>query len=110
MNKPSYLRDISVLALPPRVNASNIDEVVAAMGQLGARRVVLDLGATVGVDSTALGAIVKFYREQLDAGGELALARPSEGVRRVLKVTRLEEVLVTFPSVEAASAPGAVAS
>jgi anti-anti-sigma factor len=102
LSSPSTL--VSVLPVPQRLNATNIASFVKQMNDLRSRRVVLDLEVTAGIDSTALAAIVQFYRRQMDRGGDVVLARASEGVRRILIVTRLEQLLRTAPSIEAAAA------
>jgi anti-anti-sigma factor len=94
--------DHAVVHFPARVNAANIAEVLSRLEQVRARRFILDLAETQSLDSTALGAIVKTYRRQLERGGDVVLGAPSEGVRRIMAVTRLDGVLPTAPSLEAA--------
>lgn len=103
--QPGFDIEYTIVKAPPRVNAANVADVLARIEHVRARRLILDLGETVSVDSTALGAIVRVHRRQLERGGDVVLARPSEGVRRILIVTRLDGLIPTSPDVETATAP-----
>ncbi|WP_433533042.1 STAS domain-containing protein [Micromonospora sp. CA-263727] len=54
--------------------------------------VVVDLGRTDLIDSTALGLLVRAHRGAADRGALLCVAATSPLIRRVLQVTRLDEV------------------
>jgi anti-anti-sigma factor len=81
--------------------AGEIDLVTApalreALEQLVARtpdRIVVTLRDVIFLDSTGLGAIVHGHRLAADKGIELSLSEPSPQVRRVLRMTGLEELL-----------------
>ena len=68
------------------------------------RLVVLDLANVTYVDSGGLGAIVGLYSSARAAGGDLKVARASERVRHVFRITKLVAVLEDYDSVEAAVA------
>ena len=51
-------------------------------------RVVVDLSEVQFIDSSGLGALIALHQRAADAGGELTLRNPSDGVRRVLDLTR----------------------
>jgi len=65
---------------------------------------VLDMAEVGYVDSGGLGAIVGLLTSARAAGGDLKLARPSERVQHVLRITKLLSVVETYDTVEAAVA------
>lgn len=103
----AFVMDKVILALPQRVNAANIRDIVKSIGLAKARFVVLDLTETRVVDSTALGAMVRIFREQRERGGAFMLCSVSESVRRILRVTRLDDILPVLADAEAATAAAA---
>lgn len=71
-----------------------------------ARQVVLDLGQTESLDSGALGVLIQFRKDLANASpsGQLMLARPTDAVRGVLQIMKLETVLPHHPDIESAAA------
>jgi exopolysaccharide biosynthesis WecB/TagA/CpsF family protein/anti-anti-sigma factor len=66
------------------------------------RPFVVDLAAVTQIDSTGLGALLGLIRRGWASGGPGVLCAPSEPVRRLLAVTRLERVLPIAPDLAAA--------
>lgn len=58
----------------------------------GCARVLLDLNDVTFIDSTGLGAIVGAHRRFTQRGGVLELVCGSGPVRRLLSITRLDQV------------------
>ncbi len=54
---------------------------------------VLDLGATEFIDSTALSMIVRALKRLRHGGGDLIIRSPRPNVRKVFSITRLDRVL-----------------
>jgi anti-anti-sigma factor len=100
-----HIEGVSVVHMPRRVDVNNtkafMDAVRAELAN-GNRNIVLDLGATETIDSTALGAVVQLFKSLRAQGGDLRIARISEGVRRVFAITRLDRIFETFDSLDAA--------
>jgi anti-sigma B factor antagonist len=87
---------IALFALPERLDVSNTRELMLPIKQGiegGHRRVVLDFERTQAMDSTALGALVQVYKALKAEGGELVLCNVGDAVRRVLTITRLDQIL-----------------
>lgn len=64
----------------------------------------VDLSDVTFVDSTALAVLVRGMKRCRAAGGDLALVRPSQTVRVILELTRLDRAFVirgTTPKVRA---------
>lgn len=73
----------------------------------GLHHLVFDLAGVPFCDSTGLSVFVRAKNRCDDLGGYVRLAAPQRGVRRILEVSGLVEVLSTYPTVdEALSATG----
>lgn len=64
--------------------------------------VVLDMKEVSWINSSGLGALMACLTTLRGSGGDLRLARVSDRVRRPIAITRLDQVLVMFESVEEA--------
>lgn len=98
-------RGIGVIAPEGRLNMVSARQLTAAIGGLidaGTAKIVVDLEATDFMDSSGLGALIGGLKSARQAGGDLRLARPSEQVRTVLKLTNLDRVLRPRDTVEGA--------
>ena len=61
------------------------------------KTVTIDLRDVTFMDSTGLRALWTIHQNLLSSGGHLRLTSPSESVRRVLEVTRLEGIFDIGP-------------
>ena len=61
---------------------------------------ILDLSDVPYIDSTALGALVAAYVSRQKAGRRVVLSGVSERVLRMLKITRVESLFLTFSTLE----------
>lgn len=64
--------------------------------------VVLDMKDVSWINSSGLGALMACLTTLRGSGGDLRLARVSDRVRRPITITRLDQVLMMFDSVEEA--------
>ena len=97
--------DRVVITAPGRLNmvaAPRLREAIAAAVDDRRRLVVVDLGQTEFMDSSGLGALVAGLKSARRTGGDLRIARPTEQVQTVLRLTNMDRVLRPHPSVEAA--------
>lgn len=67
-------------------------------------RLVLDLSGVEFLDSTGLGVVVGALKRVRTHGGALRVVAPPEHVRRVLELTRLDQILALYPDARAAVA------
>jgi len=65
---------------------------------------ILDLSETPYMDSAGLGLIMNYHVAAQDQGRKLLLAGVNERVKALFEMTRVQNVLSTFPTVEAAEA------
>jgi anti-sigma B factor antagonist len=70
----------------------------------GARYIVVNVANVSHVDSLLLGVIVEVYVSAVRQGGGLKLLHVGERFRHLLSVTRLDRILESFDSEEAAVA------
>ena len=84
------------------VAAPALREKLRELVESGSRRIVVDLSVTEFIDSSGLGALISGLKAARQAGGDLRIAAPTEQVRRVLTLTKLDRVLTAHESAEAA--------
>lgn len=65
---------------------------------------ILDLSGTPYMDSAGLGLIMNYYVAAIDHGRKLLLCGVNERVVELFKMTRVQGVLTSFPTVETAEA------
>lgn len=85
-------------------NPGALQSVVKTVLGRGDLRIVLNLAGIARMDSTCLGELVASYTSTLSRGGVLKLAAPSNHVRRLLEMTRLDTIIKVFETEDAAVA------
>ena len=83
-----------------------LDAAVRRSTRAGPPRLVLDLGDMPSIDAAGLGALVSGYGAVRRRGGTFKLAHPAKRVHALLVMCRLDTVLETFDSLEAAVGDG----
>jgi anti-sigma B factor antagonist len=66
--------------------------------------VILDFSQVPYVDSAGVGAIVNAHVSCLNSGRRLVLVAVQDRIRTLMKVTRVDEVLTTYPTLQEAQA------
>jgi len=67
-------------------------------------RIIVDLKAVTFLDSTGLGVLAGAYTRARNQGGSVSLVGPSGLVREVLHITRLDDAMPVYASLEDAIA------
>lgn len=70
----------------------------------GARKIVLDLEKVDYLDSFAVGFIMDMYRRVTNAGGRFKLSGLQPRVKKVLAITRVDNVIDIYPDMDKAHA------
>jgi anti-sigma B factor antagonist len=101
----------ALAALPDEIDMANAGRVEQALRRElaeGVRVLVIDMGATTFCDSLGLGALVQIWKRAQANGVEIRIVVPPGRVRRLMAVTRVDQVLPLYWSMgEAlAGAPG----
>ena len=68
------------------------------------KAMIVDLSETPYMDSAGLGLIMNYYVAAADHGRKLLLAGVNERVKALCEMTKVQSVLTSFPTVEAAEA------
>lgn len=84
------------------VSAPQLRTTLEALIAEGTSRVVVDLAETTFLDSSGLGALIGALKTARQAGGDLRIARPTQAVLTVLRLTNLDKVLRPRDTVEGA--------
>jgi anti-sigma B factor antagonist len=87
---------VATVALTGEVDVLTVDQVRTSLAEAIADRpqsVVVDLSDLSFIDSTGLGALIFGFQRARDAGIAFRLRRPSRGVRQILVVSGLLEVV-----------------
>jgi anti-anti-sigma factor len=103
----TYANRTAIVTVPRRVSAENAPELLTLAEGLLAQDcqvIILDLGTTEAMDSTALGVVVRIYKSLRSRQGSLLLAEVQRPIDRLLAITRLNSIFARFGSVAAASA------
>jgi anti-sigma B factor antagonist len=101
--------DIVVLEITGRITIGReckqlewaVDSLVREKQQ---KKIIFDLSGVTHIDSTGIGIIVTSAGQVKQAGGELRLAGANKHVEQVLKLTSVEKLVSSYPTLaEAAS-------
>lgn len=93
--------EVAVIDIAGDVVASTsgkIKDEVQALTEKGCFNVVLELGQVGFLDSTGLSVCMGIHEMLLKNSGTLVLARPGEGIRKVLRITGADQKIKTAES------------
>ena len=82
--------------------AADFRALVADTVEEGHVRVVVDLSRVTFLDSSGIGALISGLRATRQAGGGLSIVGAAAQVRVVLELTKVDQILQSFPDVETA--------
>jgi anti-anti-sigma factor len=86
------------------LTAPEVRQHVAQAIAAGSRRLIIDLAEVQFIDSSGLAALISGLKTARLAGGDLRIARPNDQARFLFELTRLDQVLRPYPTVEEALA------
>jgi anti-sigma B factor antagonist len=96
----------AVIVLPEEVDITNADRVAAELASVldaGTRMLVVDMTGTQYCDSAGLQALVRAQQRAAAAGTGLRLAASARAVLRVMQLTGADQVIDTYPDLDAAT-------
>lgn len=98
--------DIVILQVAGKMldaNARALSEKVKELITMGFRKIILDLSGINLMNSCfGLGIIASCWGNMNRAQGKLVIANPSPKVKKLLEITKLNQVFTIYPSVEEA--------
>jgi anti-sigma B factor antagonist len=108
------INGVPVVTTPAEIDVTSAEQLRIVLLQADARRpdtVVVDMTRTRFCDSAGLTVLVQAHKRALAEGGEMRLVIPAGGaVARILAITRIDQVIPLFGSLDEALAPGPVAA
>ncbi|WP_111671929.1 STAS domain-containing protein [Algoriphagus litoralis] len=75
-------------------------EVVSDAIQDGAKIFVIDLSEVRYISSSGIGLLITMLTKMRNSGGEVYLTAPSDHVKKLLIITKLNNIFTVFDSVE----------
>jgi anti-sigma B factor antagonist len=94
--------DISGDLVVPAENPRQLRDRVMALLNRGERRILLNFQGLQHMDSSCLGEVVESYKITAANGGALKLANVSPQLQSLLKTTKLDKIIQSFDTEEAA--------
>jgi anti-anti-sigma factor len=85
-------------------NSEQLRELFESEIAAGLRTLIVELSALAFMDSTALRVLLQCRRMLDGQGGVLGLVQPQGSVARMLRVTRADQLVPVYDSVEQAAA------
>ncbi len=99
--------DITILAMTGRIilgnNSRDVELQLAQLLKEQAKKIIFDLQGVNLLDSTGVGILVVCQGKVAQAGGQLHIAGATGMVEDVLKMTSVQKLVPTFPTVEEAA-------
>jgi anti-sigma B factor antagonist len=101
----------AVVMLPQHVgesNAGQIRELLLLVINRGATELIVDMTGTAWCDQAGAATVARAQLRAAASGTQLRLVVTAEAVRRMLTLHGLDRLIPVYPSVEAATATGAL--
>jgi len=101
----------AIMTLPRHVgesNAGQIRELLLLVINRGATELAVDMTETAWCDQAGEAALARAQQRAAAAGAQLRLVVTAEAVKRVLTRSGLDRLIAIYPSLEAATATGAI--
>jgi anti-sigma B factor antagonist len=90
--------------LDPGDGIDQLADLVQSFVKEGEKNFLLDLRGVTYISSTGVGSLIKAYRAALKKKGQVKLLSPSQSVRNILSVSKLDGVFEIFSDERAALA------
>ncbi len=84
-------------------DAMSLNDEVRRLVEAGKKKFIVDMGSVEHVNSSGLGILIASLNAVRQAGGDLKVANVSQRVTDLLKITKLNQIFESFPSVEEAA-------
>jgi stage II sporulation protein AA (anti-sigma F factor antagonist) len=104
--KTKKIGEVVVIEIEGDLDVSSLPVVYAAMQkarEAGDVKMVLDLSGTKYVTSTAVGLVVKSWKDLKDKGGDLTLCGVSPFIKKTLAMLGVEKIIGMYGSQQEAA-------
>ena len=82
--------------LDPTGTVDPLETAVNALVEKGRTNILMDLRSVSYISSTGIGSIIKAYRSVLRKDGHVKLLNPSQCVRNILSISKLDGMFEIF--------------
>jgi anti-sigma B factor antagonist len=105
MRKPTKVisrleNDIRVVKITGRLDPGDghdpLNDYIKKFMEAGETNYLLDMRAVTYISSMGVGSLMKFYRAVLEMEGVVKLLSPSQSVRNILAISKLDSVFQIF--------------
>lgn len=97
-----YAGDIAILDLAGRIvlndGSATMREAIAKLRETGSTKIILNLAGVSFMDSSGLGELASAFSATNKVGGQLKLVNIPARIMDLLRITKLDTVLTSFPS------------
>jgi len=97
-----YTGDIAILDLAGRIvlndGSATMREAIAKLREAGSTKILLNLAGVSFMDSSGLGELASAFAASNKAGGQLKLVNIPARITDLLRITKLDSVLTSYPS------------
>jgi anti-sigma B factor antagonist len=81
-----------------------LDQKIQALSEAGNKNLVINLGETQHLNSTALGVLIKAHTNYVRRGGQVKLCSVDKRIENIFVITKLSLVFDVYPGEEQAIA------
>ena len=96
-----YAGDVAIIDLTGRIvlndGSAAVREAIAKLRETGANKILLNLADVSFIDSSGLGELASAYARMNKDGGQLKLMNLPARIVDLLRITKLDTVLIAFP-------------
>ena len=93
-----------IMTLSGRLDGPNPSILKKKLGEQLRRsnRIIIDMGQVSFIDSTGLGVLIGALKKAISRRGDIRLVGPTEEVRMLMELTRVDRVFLVYSSQELA--------
>ncbi len=106
--KQRQVGDVVVLApkgyLTGGDETDELEQAIKGLGEGGNKHLVINLGETQHLNSTALGVLISAHSSYVRRGGQMKLCSVDQRIQNIFVITKLSMVFDVYPSEETAIA------
>ncbi len=81
-----------------------LEQKIKALGETGNRNLIINLGETQHLNSTALGVLISAHSSYVRRGGQMKLCSVDKRIENIFVITKLSLVFDVYPNEEQAIA------
>ena len=92
--------DVAIITVRGRLDPTDLNDpletALTSLMEKGKSKFLMDLRTVSYISSTGVGSLIKAYRSVLKKKGKVKILNPSQSVRNILAISRLEGVFEIY--------------